>query len=278
VTEDEDEDEQSDEWVPEHGADPDGWHAAGTDRLHLRSLSLGLVAMVPLLLAYEFAAGDQRNTAEVVLFHPGALAGLSPEQMRRGVMALAVAWAGALCFTRRIALGPGVLRIAVEGLGAAIVLGPALVVAMSWLGAEGVLAPRGLQPSTIPPLTSAALVFGGAAYEELLLRVGGFGLLFMVARRVTLFWGLAPRAARWVGETAGVMGTAVAFASFHLAAFTAWLGPGGEVFDGAVFTWRVLAGILLAILFRWRGPGMAAWAHGLFNLALLIGAGPEVLP
>ncbi|MAF66600.1 MAG: hypothetical protein CMJ84_13200 [Planctomycetes bacterium] len=273
-----DEEERADGGGGEREADPDGWHAEGWDHLHLRSLSLGLVAMVPLLLAYELAAGGQRNTAEVVLFHPGTLAGLPSDVVRRAVMVVALAAAGALCFTRRIALGPGVLRIVLEGLGAAIVLGPTLVGAMKWLGAEGVLAPRGLQPSEIPALAGAALAFGGAAYEELLLRVGGFGLLFMVARRVGLFWGLPPRAARWAGEGAGVVGTAVAFAAFHLATFTAWLGPGGEAFDERVFTWRLLAGILLAVLFRWRGPGVAAWSHGLFNLALLIGAGPEVLP
>ena len=40
--------------------------------------------------------------------------------------------------------------------------------------------------------------------------------------------------------------------------------------------WRLLAGILLAGLFRWRGLGVCAWAHGLFNLGLVLGAGPGV--
>ena len=35
--------------------------------------------------------------------------------------------------------------------------------------------------------------------------------------------------------------------------------------------------LLLALLFLWRGPGVAAWTHGLFNFALILGAGPEVL-
>ena len=34
--------------------------------------------------------------------------------------------------------------------------------------------------------------------------------------------------------------------------------------------------ILLGLLFRWRGVGVTAWTHGLFNLALLLGAGPDV--
>ena len=73
-----------------------------------------------------------------------------------------------------------------------------------------------------------------------------------------------------------MLGSATLFAAAHLAAYTAWLGPGGEPYDASVFTWRLLAGILLGLVFRWRGPGVAAWTHGLFNLALLLGAGPDV--
>ena len=79
-----------------------------------------------------------------------------------------------------------------------------------------------------------------------------------------------------MAELWGLLGSSALFACAHLAAFTAWLGPGGESYNGSVFTWRLLAGILLGLVFRWRGPGVAAWAHGLFNLALLVGAGPDV--
>ena len=72
------------------------------------------------------------------------------------------------------------------------------------------------------------------------------------------------------------LGSAAFFAAFHLAPFVGWLGRGGESFDAAVFSYRFLAGLLLALVFRWRGPGVAAWTHGWFNLALLIGAGPDV--
>ena len=83
-------------------------------------------------------------------------------------------------------------------------------------------------------------------------------------------------AARWGAELVGLLGSSVAFAAFHLEVAVAWLGVGGEEFHPAVFTYRVLAGVLLGLLFRWRGPGTAAWAHGLFNLALLLGASPDV--
>jgi len=38
-----------------------------------------------------------------------------------------------------------------------------------------------------------------------------------------------------------------------------------------------MAGMCLALLFRWRGLAACAWAHAFFNLALVLGAGPEAL-
>ena len=118
---------------------------------------------------------------------------------------------------------------------------------------------------------------GAGAYEELVFRVGAYSALFTVASRVSVFlFGAAGPVARGVSEFVGLVGSALLFSAFHLALLVRWLGPGGEDFDPAIFTYRALAGILLGILFRWRGPGVSAWTHGLFNLALLLGAGPNV--
>jgi hypothetical protein len=38
-----------------------------------------------------------------------------------------------------------------------------------------------------------------------------------------------------------------------------------------------LGGLALGLIFRWRGPGVAAWAHALFNVALWIGIDPDVI-
>jgi hypothetical protein len=51
----------------------------------------------------------------------------------------------------------------------------------------------------------------------------------------------------------------------------------GEPFDSSTFTWRFLGGCLLGALQRWRGLGVVAWTHALFNLAMLLGAGPAEL-
>jgi hypothetical protein len=169
-------------------------------------------------------------------------------------------------------------RIVLEGVAAAVLLGPALVGGLTllapWVGTLDVSWDATRAP---PSLAQAALVAGGAAWEELAFRVGTYGLIFLAVRRLCAAVGAGPSLSRWSAEIAGLSGSALAFAAFHFRDFTGWLWNGGLEFTPAGFTWLALAGILLGVLFRWRGPGVAAWAHGLFNLALLIGIDPDVL-
>jgi hypothetical protein len=120
-------------------------------------------------------------------------------------------------------------------------------------------------------------LFGGAAWEELCFRVGLYSLLFVFVRRCAVVLGLPLRAAGWLGEGAAFVGSSLGFALMHFAPFSRRIGRGGYEFEPATFTWLFLAGMLLALLFRLRGPGVAAWSHGLFNLALWIGVEPDVV-
>ena len=115
------------------------------------------------------------------------------------------------------------------------------------------------------------------ASEELCFRVGGYGILYLVARAALAGLGAQGRLGDAAAEGVGLLGSSLVFAAAHLRRFTAWLGPGGAEFDPTRFTWLVLAGILLGLIFRLRGPGVAAWAHGLFNVALLVGVDPDVI-
>jgi len=247
-----------------------------------RGLSLGYLAMLPLFAAYEWAlvaqAGARRNTAELL----GDLA-LRPlaeraAYVRWAVLALAAPLALWSARRRGARVRAGVARIVLEGAAFALLLGPLLVAAMAALG--DVLPKLDVSWSPVgaaPGGAQAALVFGGAAWEELVFRVGAYSALFVLARRLALGTGLAGGASRALAELAGLCGSSLAFALLHFEACSAWLGGGGLEFDPALFTWLALAGILLGLLFRLRGPGVAAWTHGLFNLALWIGIDPDVL-
>ncbi len=248
-----------------------------------RRLAHGLLASLPLFLLYEIglAAGISevgRNSAELLLGR--ALSGLGPlEDLVRRLLLLALAL---LALAHLWRSGEPIVRDALrqmaEGLFAAIALGPLLVAAMSWFGLTlAELDPALGRPRVELHLAGAARLVGGSVWEELLFRVGVFGVVYLLVARLAGFFG-APRAAAAVlGEVAALLGSSLVFAAIHLEAVAHPLGLGGEPFDAGAFLWRTMAGIALAGLFRWRGLGVAAWAHGLFNFALALGSGPGVL-
>lgn len=279
---DEEDEEYEEEYEYEYEAQEagEGSTLAAGDPLN-RSLALGFLAMVPMFLVYEFALvatrGSERNTSELVLFRLFAPFGEWSDLARRVVLGVAAVYAFVYCLRRHWALGPRIARVVLEGAVGAIAIGPALIGLVHLLGDS--LPPLVLSDGPemrAPGLAQAAFVFGAGAYEEIVFRVGAYSALYFCFLRVGQFLGFRLGISSVLGEIAGLFGSAALFSAFHLAVFVAWLGPGGEEFDLSIFTYRALAGMLLGILFRWRGPGVAAWTHGLFNLALLLGAGPEV--
>ncbi len=242
-----------------------------------RSLALGWLAVLPLVAAYEaalaLAPGSPRNTAEFALSLPLEVWTPWPAGARLAVELCLTVWAGIRVFHAELGLARRILRIALEGCVAAALLGPVLLVLLSLLE---VRAPAIGRPDGVPAAAGVALVVGGAAFEEVVFRVGLQSALFVVAHR-TLCWFLGlTRAARWIADAVSVAGGALFFAAAHLEPVVGLVADGGEPFDGARFAWRTVAGLVLALVFRWRGMGVAAWAHALFNLALALGAGPEV--
>lgn len=246
-----------------------------------RGFALGYLAMLPLFVAYECTAaaqgGRSRNVAEVILSLPLDLFPDIAARLRWTLIALGALAAAWSAFQAELGLGLRLWRILLEGFLAAVLIGPCLLLLMHVLGASpGSGALRFRAPAGASSLSEAALVCGGSAYEEIVFRVGLHGLLFLATNRILVGLGAGRRSSRFLSEACAVSLSALTFAAAHLALFAQVLGPGGEIFEASVFTWRTLAGILLCGLFRWRGPGVAAWTHAFFNLALFIGAGPDV--
>lgn len=249
----------------------------------MRGIAAGYLAMLPLLLAYEAAAGGpDRSVAEVLATLPLTPFGSAARGVRLallGVLAVPAAW---YVFREsredgHPGLFPIVGRIVLEGAVAAFCLGPLLLALLWALDVDLASIRAGLSNATAAtPLERAGYLAGASAWEEIVFRIGVQSLLWVIVAESlrALVKSRAPVAV--LAEGLSIAGAATLFAAAHLAAFTSVLGPGGEPFDPAVFTWRLLAGILFGALFRWRGPGVAAWAHALFDLALSIGAGPEV--
>jgi membrane protease YdiL (CAAX protease family) len=99
---------------------------------------------------------------------------------------------------------------------------------------------------------------GAGIYEELLFRVILVSGLAWVAT-YGFGWG-RPR-----GNLFAVLLGALIFAAFH------YIGPYGEPFELASFTFRTVAGLLFSGLYVLRGFGITAWTHALYDVLLAVG-------
>jgi hypothetical protein len=269
------EDEWEEEASPSQGRFADG--EPNTERGSHSSLALGVVAMAPLFVAYEYGLAKDpellRSLSERAIFRLLSFLPDLEAWLRRGLLGVAVFAGIVMCFRRSVVLVPSLWRILLEGALGAVLFGPILALCMRLMGGFTGDVGANAGPAS---LADAGRLLGGAAFEELLFRVALYGALFVLVRRVVGFFGASEPVSRWSAEVLAVLGSALGFAAFHLSVISNRIGPGGYDWDPTLFTWRALAGVLLALIFRWRGPGVAAWSHGLFNLAVLLGAGPEV--
>ena len=58
--------------------------------------------------------------------------------------------------------------------------------------------------------------------------------------------------------------SALVFSAFH------YVGASGDAFTVASFTFRALAGVWFSVLYVFRGFGIAAWTHALYDIGVLV--------
>lgn len=98
---------------------------------------------------------------------------------------------------------------------------------------------------------------GAGIYEELLFRVLLTGGMLWVLTAV--FGWRRPLA---VGSAVPL--SALIFSSFH------YVGALGDEFTMASFVYRLVAGLVLSGLYVWRGLGVAAWTHALYDVMVAL--------
>ena len=96
--------------------------------------------------------------------------------------------------------------------------------------------------------------FGAGIYEELLFRLL---LLPLVAGLVRAFG-----AEQRTSLLAGIVLTGLLFSAAHYRIFTS----SGDAFEWFSFTFRFVAGVFFAVLFTYRGFGITAGAHTLYDI------------
>lgn len=238
--------------------------APRTDYLGLtKTLSYSFIFVMPLFILYEvgmlgLTAGFGTNVrigADVFLRKVLALVGIDSTL----VFGLLVMVAGLVILgverRRGIRLNPRwFLGMFGESLAYAIVVGLAVSTVIS---AVLSFPPLQLEAATTRSLAEGlVLSLGAGLYEELLFRLILVTGLFALLR-------LIPISTFASYSIAAVIG-AIIFSWVH------YLGPLGDAFEVSSFAFRALMGLALNGLFLWRGFGIAAMTHALYDVLVTL--------
>lgn len=110
--------------------------------------------------------------------------------------------------------------------------------------------------SSLSGLQKFALSLGAGLYEELFFRV------ILVSALILAFQKMFNNK-NWAAVTAAVVLSAFLFSLVH------YVGSMGDPFTFSSFAYRFLFGLMLNGIYVWRGFGIAAWTHALYDLLIL---------
>lgn len=116
-----------------------------------------------------------------------------------------------------------------------------------------------VQPESIETLSTLqqlALSLGAGLYEELFFRV----ILVSALLYLFTFW----IDKKWIAMSAAMVVAAIIFSSVH------YIGVLGDPFALGSFLFRFLFGLALNAIYLWRGFGMAAWTHAIYDLMVVV--------
>ena len=108
---------------------------------------------------------------------------------------------------------------------------------------------------SLPLLQKIALSLGAGLYEELFFRV------ILVTLFILIFTKMMGK--KWAGVTAAVVLSALLFSAVH------YIGSMGDPFSLNSFLYRFLFGLILNGIYVWRGFGVAAWTHALYDIMVI---------
>ncbi|NIT57465.1 MAG: CPBP family intramembrane metalloprotease [Aliifodinibius sp.] len=116
-----------------------------------------------------------------------------------------------------------------------------------------------VQSSPIERLTTLqqlALSLGAGLYEELFFRVILVSILLFIFNKIF--------SKQYVSFASAILLAAVIFSLVH------YVGAFGDPFTMGSFLFRFLFGLALNAIYLWRGFGMAAWTHAIYDLMVIV--------
>ncbi len=223
-----------------------------------RSFALSIVSILPLIVLYHCGIVQSgypvRNLAEIWLQGPLELVGLHAAHILNIALIIALV---AVLWRSEVKQSAGLFVIALmmlEGMFYAMLLYKGGDVVARAVHEQASRVFFAIEMERFAPLL---LALGAGVYEELLFRlllVGGGVLLFT---RVFL-WNRA------LSTTVALVASGVLFALAH------HIGPMSDDFDSYVFVFRAVSGVLLGLIYVFRGLGIAVWTHATYNALVVI--------
>lgn len=210
-----------------------------------------LVLTVPVFLVYHLGIllVDRRNGVDWV-------SGLTLELLDRslvGYVAVTLAYAGALLgaglwLRGRAHVHPSALvPVLVESLA----WGVLMMISVGW--ATGRIFAGQVGTAGMGPLTKLVMAAGAGFHEELVFRV----ILFAGGAEALRRLGRLGGPAGWI---IAAVASSLVFSAVH------YVGALGDPFRLVSFTFRFLAGLFLAAVYRFRGFAVAVYSHTLYDL------------
>lgn len=109
--------------------------------------------------------------------------------------------------------------------------------------------------NSLTMMQKLALSLGAGLYEELFFRV------ILVTAFILIFTKVLGK--KWAGVTAAVVLSALLFSAVH------YVGDMGDAFTMGSFLYRFLFGLILNGIYVWRGFGVAAWTHAIYDIMVI---------
>jgi len=108
------------------------------------------------------------------------------------------------------------------------------------------------------PLAAVVLSFGAGFYEEIAFRVVLFGGGAFLISRIFKGW-------RAIGlELGWALVAAAAFSAVH------YIGALSDPFKLGSFVFRLTCGLVLTVIYRFRGFAAAVWTHAIYDIAVMV--------
>lgn len=220
-----------------------------------RTLAFGLIAMLPLLLGYEYltlaASRDHmaqvRNGGDVILRTLLSLVGIhSPFYLGIGLVVVI----GAAIFLRRKGT-----RLLPQYFFYGVIESACYALLMTFI------------LTTVTDRLMLAVGSGRSFHASLMLALGA-GVYEEIIFRMFLFAGTA-----WILTSKRLAHPVMVFflcASFSSVLFSAAHYMGAERFSWYAALYRFFAGLLFCLIYQFRGLGIAGWTHALYDCFLIL--------